>query len=62
MPASKVAKTKTVTQLFAIGFSIAPLAPAWDPLVLAITIVAVGLTVYSGVEYFFTTRHRIAAS
>ena len=62
MPASKVAKTKTVTQLLAIGFSIAPLAERWDPLVLAITIVAVVLTVYSGVEYFITTRHRVAAS
>jgi hypothetical protein len=29
--------------------------------VLAITIVAVVLTVYSGVEYFITTRHRVAA-
>jgi len=62
MPASKVAKTKTVMQLFAIGFSIAPLAPRWDPVVLALTIVAVVLTVYSGVEYFLTTRHRVAAS
>jgi len=61
MPASKVAKTKTVAQLLAIGFSIAPLAERWDPLVLAITIVAVVLTVYSGVEYFITTRHRVAA-
>lgn len=62
MPASKVAKTKTVMQLIAVGFSIAPLAARWDPLVMALTIVAVVLTVYSGVEYFLTTRHRVAAS
>ena len=61
MPASKVAKTKTVMQLFAVGFSIAPLAAGWDPLVLGLTIVAVALTVYSGVEYFLTTRHRVRA-
>jgi len=62
MPASKVAKTKTVTQMLAIGLSIAPLAERWDPIVLAITILAVVLTVYSGVEYFITTRHRLGAS
>ena len=59
MPASKVAKTKTVMQLFAVGMTIAPLPSAWDPVVLAVTIVAVVLTLYSGVEYFFTTRHRV---
>lgn len=62
MPASKVAKTKTVMQLIAVGFSIAPLAARWDSLVMALTIVAVVLTVYSGVEYFLTTRHRVATS
>ncbi|MEP6757729.1 MAG: CDP-diacylglycerol--glycerol-3-phosphate 3-phosphatidyltransferase [Actinomycetota bacterium] len=62
MPASKVGKIKTVMQLLAIGFSIAPLATRWDPLVLGLTGVAVVLTVYSGVEYFLTTRHRVRAS
>jgi CDP-diacylglycerol--glycerol-3-phosphate 3-phosphatidyltransferase len=59
MPASKVAKTKTVTQLFAVGMSIAPLSAPWDPIVLGVTIIAVVLTLYSGIEYFFTTRHRV---
>ena len=63
MPASKVAKTKTVTQLVAVGSDDRAAAPSrGTPLVLAVTIVAVVLTVYSGVEYFVTTRHRVAAS
>jgi CDP-diacylglycerol---glycerol-3-phosphate 3-phosphatidyltransferase len=59
MPASMVAKTKTVLQLFAIGMTIAPLGSAWDPVVLVVTIAAVVLTLYSGFEYFFTSRHRV---
>jgi phosphatidylglycerophosphate synthase len=55
-----VAKLKTVSQLFAVGLSIAPLADRWDPTVLVITIMAVLLTVYSGLEYVLTTRHRVA--
>jgi CDP-diacylglycerol--glycerol-3-phosphate 3-phosphatidyltransferase len=62
MPASRVAKLKTASQLAAIGLSIAPLPPAWDATVLVITAIAVVLTLYSGWEYFFTTRHRIATS
>ena len=61
MPASRVAKLKTISQLFAVGLSIAPLAGAWDPVVLVVTIVAVALTLFSGFEYFFTTRHRVVA-
>jgi CDP-diacylglycerol--glycerol-3-phosphate 3-phosphatidyltransferase len=60
MPASKVAKAKTASQLFAIGLTIAPLDPRWDQVVLAVTVLAVVLTVYSGAEYFITTRHRVA--
>jgi len=59
MPASKVAKTKTVMQLFAVGMTIAPLPDGWDPVVLRVTILAVALTLYSGIEYFVTTRHRV---
>ena len=59
MPASKVAKTKTVAQLLAVGMTIAPLPDGWDPAVLGVTIVAVVLTLYSGIEYFITTRHRV---
>jgi CDP-diacylglycerol---glycerol-3-phosphate 3-phosphatidyltransferase len=62
MPASRVAKLKTVSQLTAVGMAIAPLPSSWDDVVLAVTIVAVVLTVYSGLEYFLTTRHRVAAS
>jgi CDP-diacylglycerol--glycerol-3-phosphate 3-phosphatidyltransferase len=60
MPASRVAKLKTASQLAAIGLSIAPLGEGWEGLVLIVTAVAVALTVYSGWEYFFTTRHRVA--
>jgi CDP-diacylglycerol--glycerol-3-phosphate 3-phosphatidyltransferase len=60
MPASRVAKLKTVSQLVAIGLSIAPLSDTWDGTVLGVTVLAVALTVYSGWEYFFTTRHRVA--
>jgi CDP-diacylglycerol---glycerol-3-phosphate 3-phosphatidyltransferase len=59
MPASRVAKLKTASQLLAIGLSIAPLSEAWDATVLVITVIAVALTLYSGWEYFFTTRHRV---
>ena len=61
MPASKVAKLKTVSQLLAIGVSIPPLAAAWDPLRTAIALVAVALTVYSGAEYLLTSRHQVPA-
>jgi CDP-diacylglycerol---glycerol-3-phosphate 3-phosphatidyltransferase len=61
MPASRVAKLKTVSQLVAIGLSIAPLAETWDATVLVVTVAAVVLTVYSGWQYFFTTRHRVAS-
>ncbi len=60
MPASKIAKTKTVAQLCAVGLTIAPLAEPWEPFVLGVTVLAVVLTIYSGVEYFVTSRHRVA--
>jgi CDP-diacylglycerol---glycerol-3-phosphate 3-phosphatidyltransferase len=62
MPASRVAKLKTVSQLTAVGMAIAPLPTSWDGIVLAVTVVAVVLTVYSGLEYFLTTRHQVATS
>lgn len=61
MPASKVAKLKTVSQLSAVAFAMAPLGAAWDATVLGVTIAAVVLTLYSGAEYFLTTRHRVEA-
>ncbi len=61
MPASQVAKLKTVLQLVAIGMAMAPMPSWFDPLTLAATVVAVALTVYSGAEYFLTSRHRVEA-
>jgi len=61
MPASFPAKTKTVSQLSAVGLAMMPLSAAWDPLVVGMTVLAVALTVYTGGEYFFTTRHRVRA-
>jgi CDP-diacylglycerol--glycerol-3-phosphate 3-phosphatidyltransferase len=62
MPASFPAKAKTVTQLSAVGLAMMPLPSAWDPVVTAVVVVAVGLTVYTGGEYFLTTRHRVRAA
>lgn len=62
MPASKVAKFKTVSQLFAVGLAMAPLPSGFDGLVLVVTVVAVVLTVYSGIEYFLTSRHRVGSA
>lgn len=59
MPASRAGKAKTLSQVWAVGLSIAPLSPDFDPLVLAVVIVAVALTVLSGLEYLLTRRHRL---
>jgi CDP-diacylglycerol--glycerol-3-phosphate 3-phosphatidyltransferase len=59
MPASRAGKAKTLSQVCAVGLSIAPLAPAFDPLVLGVVVAAVALTVASGLEYLFTQRHRV---
>jgi CDP-diacylglycerol--glycerol-3-phosphate 3-phosphatidyltransferase len=61
MPASRIAKAKTGFQLSALALTIAPLGDAWDPVVLGVTVAAVALTVYSGAEYFLTSRHRVEA-
>lgn len=61
MPASKVAKAKTVSQITAVSLAMAPLSADWDPLRLMVTVIAVLLTIYSGAEYFLTTRHRVEA-
>jgi len=58
MPASFPAKAKTVAQLSAVGLAMMPLPPAWSDFELVITSMAVALTVYTGAEYFLTTRHR----
>ena len=59
MPASRAGKAKTFSQILAVGFSIAPLSSDFDALVLSVIVVAVILTVASGLEYLFTERHRL---
>jgi CDP-diacylglycerol--glycerol-3-phosphate 3-phosphatidyltransferase len=59
MPASRAGKAKTFSQVSAVGLSIAPVSSTWDPLVTTIIVVAVVLTIASGLEYLFTTRHRL---
>jgi CDP-diacylglycerol--glycerol-3-phosphate 3-phosphatidyltransferase len=51
MPASGTAKLKTLAQLAAIALSILPLGAGWSNVTLAVVIVAVVLTVYTGAEY-----------
>ncbi len=59
MPASRTGKAKTFSQVSAVGLSLAPLPGRFDPFVLAIVVASVILTVYSGIEYLFTDRHRV---
>ena len=59
MPASRAGKAKTFSQILAVGLAIAPLSADLDPLVMAVIVVAVVLTVASGLEYLFTERHRM---
>lgn len=51
MPASRAAKLKTATQLLAITLYILPLGEAWAGVRLGLLIVAVVLTVVTGVDY-----------
>ena len=59
LPASRAGKAKTFSQISAVGLSIAPLPSGFDPIVLAVIVIAVVLTVVSGIEYLFTERHRM---
>jgi CDP-diacylglycerol--glycerol-3-phosphate 3-phosphatidyltransferase len=59
LPASRAGKAKTFSQIIAVGLAIAPLSSELDPLVLASVVIAVTLTVVSGLEYLFTERHRL---
>jgi CDP-diacylglycerol--glycerol-3-phosphate 3-phosphatidyltransferase len=57
MPASTVAKTKTATQLLAIGLYLLPSrADLLGAVRLGVLIAAVALTVYSGIDYFIRMR------
>jgi CDP-diacylglycerol--glycerol-3-phosphate 3-phosphatidyltransferase len=58
MPASFPAKAKTVVQLSAVGLAMMPLPASFGEFELVVTSAAVALTVYTGLEYFLTTRHR----
>jgi CDP-diacylglycerol--glycerol-3-phosphate 3-phosphatidyltransferase len=58
MPASFPAKAKTVVQLAAVGLAMMPLGTGFRDFELVVTSMAVGLTIYTGAEYFLTTRHR----
>ena len=59
MPASRAGKAKTFSQILAVGLAIAPLSSDFDAVVLTVIVVAVILTVASGLEYLFTERHRL---
>jgi len=57
MPASRMAKYKTLSQQLAVGFALLPLTAlaatwTWNAFLWA----AVVLAVYSGVQYFLRTR------
>jgi CDP-diacylglycerol--glycerol-3-phosphate 3-phosphatidyltransferase len=51
IPASKGGKIKTLTQNFGVSFYILPLPEILFPLRDALMAVAVGLTIWSGIDY-----------
>ncbi|MEV4316358.1 CDP-diacylglycerol--glycerol-3-phosphate 3-phosphatidyltransferase [Actinocrispum sp. NPDC049592] len=53
IPASRGGKLKTLTQIVAIGFFLAPLPAAFDPVQWTIMGIAVVLTVVTGLDYVF---------
>ena len=55
MPATRIAKLKTASQIAAIGLYILPLS-GQGPLKLTVLSIAVAITVYSGVRYFLAAR------
>lgn len=59
MPASRAAKAKTLSQVIAVASAIAPLPSGFDPAVAVVIVIAVVLTVVSGLEYLLTGRHRM---
>jgi CDP-diacylglycerol---glycerol-3-phosphate 3-phosphatidyltransferase len=56
MPASRIAKVKTVAQLAAVFLYLLPLSDGFDPLRLAVLAAAVAVTLYSGMDYFLRAR------
>jgi CDP-diacylglycerol--glycerol-3-phosphate 3-phosphatidyltransferase len=62
VPAKKLAKAKTVTQQFAVGFALFPVTARrakwlWNGLLW----VAVVLTVVTGIQYLVAARRTVAA-
>ena len=56
MPASGVAKAKTAAQLFAISLYLLPLDASLGGLRFSVLLVAVALTIYSGLDYLVKAR------
>jgi CDP-diacylglycerol--glycerol-3-phosphate 3-phosphatidyltransferase len=52
MPASRIAKWKTTTQLGAIGLYMLPLSSSANAVKLTVLSIAIAITVYSGLDYF----------
>ena len=62
LPASWLAKLKTVSQIAAVTLYLLPIASWAGGLRLGVLIVAVALTVTTGVDYFVSSRSRIDGS
>jgi CDP-diacylglycerol---glycerol-3-phosphate 3-phosphatidyltransferase len=60
MPASDIAKVKTGAQLVAITLYLWPLPERAEGARLAALVIALVVTVYSGVDYFLKSRTRLA--
>ena len=58
VPAKKLAKMKTVTQQFAVGFALLPSTAGHRPIFNTLLWVAVVLTVVTGVQYLAAGRRR----
>jgi CDP-diacylglycerol--glycerol-3-phosphate 3-phosphatidyltransferase len=58
MPASEIAKVKTAAQLLVITLYLLPLPASADGFKLAILVLAVAITLYSGVDYFLRAARR----
>ena len=56
MPASDIAKLKTVAQLLAVFLYLLPLSGEADPFRLTVLGIAVAITLYSGLDYFVRAR------
>jgi CDP-diacylglycerol--glycerol-3-phosphate 3-phosphatidyltransferase len=62
MPASDIAKAKTVAQILVITLYLLPLPESADGFRLAVLVIAVVITVASGVDYFFRAARRPTVS